>query len=215
LQILSKLLVILPAQKLAGSFQCTESTILSLKGEHRWRFSFIFARYVNVFHSVYSNLKSLYPTPNERCPLVDTPEFAKLGTAHPFFGKAVNGFDLFHGTKKDAVPSIMQNGFDDHFFNPGGYFGAGAYFADDPGLSMSFVDASPSHMFVCNVILGITNDTHFSTPLQSPLGRDFRPAQGVDSMKGRVNFGSFVRQAEYIVYRFGQCKATYLLRFDH
>jgi hypothetical protein len=146
---------------------------------------------------------------------VDTPDFARLGTAHPFFGKPVNGYDLFHGTKKDAVPSIMQNGFDDHFFSPSGYFGAGASFADDPGLSMSFVDASPSHMFVCNVILGNMDDTHYQAPIESPLGRDFRPAPGVDSMKGRVNFGSLLRQAEYIVYRFGQCKATYLLRFDH
>jgi hypothetical protein len=216
LQILSKLLVILPAQKLAISLRCTESIIQSLKGTHRCGVFLSFLLfYVNVFHSIYSSLKSVYPSPNERCPLVDTPDFARLGAAHPFFGKPVNGCDLFHGTKQDAVPLIMQNGFDDHFFNPGGYFGAGAYFADDPGLSMSFVDASPSHMFVCNVILGITNDTHHTTPLQSPLGRDFRPALGVDSMKGRVNFGSFVRQSEYIVYRFGQCKATYLLRFDH
>ncbi len=127
----------------------------------------------------------------------------------------MNGFDLFHAAQADTVASIMQNGFDDHFFNPGGYFGAGAYFADDPGLSMSFVDASPSHMFVCNVILGNMDDTHYQAPIESPLGRDFRPAPGVDSMKGRVNFGSLLRQAEYIVYRFGQCKATYLLRFEH
>ena len=74
----------------------------------------------------------MYPTPNERLPLVDTDAFKQQGTAHPSFGMPINGFDLFHGTKKDAVPSIMQNGFDDHFFNPAGYFGAGAYFADDP-----------------------------------------------------------------------------------
>ena len=139
----------------------------------------------------------------------------RQGKDHPMFGKPVNGFDLFHGTKKDAVPSIMQSGFDDHFFNPNGFFGAGAYFADDPGLSMSFVDSSPSHMFVCSVVLGVTNEEHYHKPLNSALGRDFRPAHGIDSMKGRVNFGSWLRQAEYIVYRFGQCKATYLLRFDH
>ncbi len=161
---------------------------------------------------MYQNLKSLYPTPNERIPLVDSPGFSE---AHPSFGKPVNGHDMFHGTGKDVVPSIMQNGFDDHFFNPGGYFGAGAYFADDPGLSMSFVKDNPAYMFVCHVILGKQDSQHHATPLQSPLGRDFRPAIGIDSMLGRVNFGSYIRQSEYIVYRFGQCRATYLLRFDH
>ena len=160
-------------------------------------------------------MKATYPNPNERYPLVDSPAFKQQGTAHPFFGKPVNGFDLFHGTKKDAVPSIMQNGFDDHFFNAGGYFGAGAYFADDPGLSMSFIDSSPSHMFVCNVILGNMNDDKYRNAISSALGRDFRPGHGVDSMKGRITYGGTLRQAEYIVYRFGQCKATYLLRFDH
>jgi hypothetical protein len=146
---------------------------------------------------------------------VDTPDFARLGTAHPFFGKPVNGCDLFHGTKKDTVASIMQNGFDDHFFSPSSYFGACASFADDSGLAMSFVDWYSGHMLVCNVILGNMDDTHYQAPIESPLGRDFRPAPGVDSLKGRVKFGSWLRQAEYLVYRFGQCKPTYLLRFDH
>ena len=158
-------------------------------------------------------MKQTYPTPNERVPLVLTEGFSEQ---HPFFGKAVNGHDLFHGTGKDAVPSIMQNGFDDHFFNPTGFFGAGAYFADDPGLSMSFLKdgKAPGHMFVCNVILGVQDKTHHDTPLHKQLGTDFRPPKGIDSMLGRVNFGSYLRQSEYIVYRCGQCKATYLLRFD-
>jgi hypothetical protein len=160
-------------------------------------------------------MKSMYANPNERCPLVDTEAFKQQGRDHPMFGKPENGFDLFHGTKKDAVPSIMQNGFDDHWFNPDGYFGAGAYFADDPALSMSFIDSSPSHMFVCNVALGVTNEEHFHTPRTTKLGRDFRPPHGVDSIKGRITHGGWLRQAEYIVYRFGQSKAAYLLRFDH
>jgi len=167
------------------------------------------------FFRVYKHMKSLYPNPNERYPLVDSEAFKQQGRGHPMFGKPVNGFDLFHGTKKDAVPSIMQNGFDDHFFNPNGYFGAGAYFADDPALSMSFVDSSPSHMFVCNVALGTTNDEHYGTPRTTALGADFRPPHGVDSIKGRITYSGILRQAEYIVYRYGQCKATYLLRFDH
>ena len=155
----------------------------------------------DTFPRVYSNLRKMYPTPNERLPLVDTDEFKQQLTAHPNFGKPVNGFDLFHGTKKDAVPSIMQNGFDDHFFNPDGYFGAGAYFADDPGLSMSFIDASPSHMFVCNVILGNTDETHYKTPRNSTLGRDFRPPHGVDSVKGRITYVSTFPHCFFVTIR--------------
>ncbi len=172
-----------------------------------------FSLFHDPFHSVYHGMRSNYPVPNERIPLVDVPGFS---ISHPSFGKPVNGFDLFHGTKKDAVSSIMTNGFDDHFFNPEGYFGAGAYFADDPGLSFSYLGGgNPGHMFVSSVILGNTDDQHWHAPLDRPLGTDFRPAKGVDSLKGRIHFPPFgVRQSEYIVYRFGQCKATYLLRFD-
>ena len=154
-------------------------------------------------------MKKNYPAPNERTPLVHSDKFSE---AHPSFGRPVNGHDLFHGTKQDCVPAIIQNGFDDHFFNPEGYFGAGAYFADDPGLSMTYVDDSPKagYMFVCSVILGVTDSSHHDTPLDDPLGTDFRPDKGVDSIKGRVTYGSWLRQSEYIVYRFGQCKASSL-----
>jgi hypothetical protein len=96
-------------------------------------------------------------------------------------------------------------------------FGGGAYFADDPGLSMSYLDtgSTEGHMFVCNVILGNMDDSHFRNPISSALGQGFRPQLGVDSIKGRCVIGSILRQAEYIVYRFGQCKPTYLLVFDH
>jgi hypothetical protein len=160
-------------------------------------------------------MKTLHPNPNERYPLVDSEAFKQQGRSHPMFGKPVNDSDLFHAAKKDAVPSIMQDGFSDDYLKSSGYFGAGAYFHDDPGLSMSFVDSSPSHLFVCSVVLGVTNDEHYLRPLTSALGADFRPPHGVDSIKGRISYGGMLRQAEYIVYKSGTCKATYLLRFDH
>jgi hypothetical protein len=51
-------------------------------------------------------------------PLVDSEAFKQQGRNHPIFGKPVTGFDLFHGTDKIDLLSIMQNGFDDLFFNP-------------------------------------------------------------------------------------------------
>ena len=177
--------------------------------------------HANVVFRLYATLKRTYPRPNERCPLVDTQEFVQQQDKHPSFGRPVNGSDLFHGTKRDAYGSIVRNGFDDHYFKSGGMFGGGAYFADDPGLSMGYLDEkkNPSpvegHMFVCNVILGNMDDSHYRTPIHSSIGADFRPPLGVDSIKGRIWWGSILRQAEYIVYRFGQCKPTYLLVFDH
>jgi hypothetical protein len=178
--------------------------------------------YRNVLLRLYASLKKTYTFPNERCPLVDTQEFAKLGKAHPSFGKPVNEYDLFHGAKKyvfyEQFRSILQNGFDGHYFKSTGMFGEGAYFADDPSLSMVHFGSSllnEGHMFVCNVILGNMDDTHYQTPLHISLGDDFRPNLGVDSIKGRTWMGGDSRQAEYIVYRFGQFKATYLLVFDH
>lgn len=172
----------------------------------------------NLFHSAYTGIRDTYPDPNERIPFVDSPEFS---TQHKYFGKPKNGFDLFHGTDKDAASGIVKNGFDDHFFSAEGFFGAGAYFADDPGLSFSYFSKddpsarpNPCHLLVCSVALGNMDDQHWHTPLHKKLGRDFRPAKGVDSLKGRIYYNSYLRQSEYIVYRFGQCKATYLLRLD-
>ncbi len=169
---------------------------------------------------LYATLKRTYSPPNERCPLVDTQEFVQGQGTHRSFGQPVNGCDLFHATKRDAYASIVRNGFDDHYFKSTGMFGGGAYFADDPGLSMTYLDEKKNpieegHMFVCSVILGNMDDSHFRNPISSALGQGFRPPLGVDSIKGRCVFGSILRQAEYIVYRFGQCKPTYLLVFDH
>lgn len=109
---------------------------------------------------------------------------------------------------------LTTAGFDDHYWNPGGYFGRGAYFADDPNLSAGFVGATnPRTMFVCSVLLGRQQDKS-ATPLTTPLGAAFYPDKGYDSVKGCIIYNGTQREMEHIVYRYGQAKPRYMLRFD-
>lgn len=39
---------------------------------------------------------------------------------------------LFHGSKTAGIEGIKLSGFDSRFFNATGFYGRGAYFADDP-----------------------------------------------------------------------------------
>jgi hypothetical protein len=48
------------------------------------------------------------------------------------------------------------------------------------------------------------------------MGEGFFPTHGYNSVKGRVQLSGWAhpRENEYIVYRYGQAKPKYLLRFD-
>eukprot|EP00667_Euglena_gracilis_P000144 EG_transcript_144 len=125
--------------------------------------------------------------------------------------KDPNVRELFHGTKEPAARSILHSGFDDHCWNAGGYFGRGAYFADDPSLSKTFSDG---HFFVCDVSLG-RQDTRYhkngGTPTQSPLGANFFPQQGCHSLLGNILRLGSLRANEYVVYRYGQALPKFLI----
>ena len=96
-----------------------------------------------------------------------------------------------------------------------GFFGRGMYFADDPNLSHGFTDpkgADHRVIFVCSVLLGRQHDRS-STPISTPLGADFFPAIGYDSVKGRIVYNGTLREMEYIVYRYGQARIKYVLHY--
>jgi len=129
---------------------------------------------------------------------------------------AANERDLFHGTDDAAVQPILSGGFDDHYWKATGFFGRGAYFADDPNLSVSFTGGTnPRTLFVCSVLLGKVQDLS-DTPIATPKGPTFFPDVGNHSVKGRIMYGTppTIRQMEYIVYRYGQAKPKYMLRFN-
>ena len=63
---------------------------------------------------------------------------------------------LFHGTKSENVPSIIQNGFN-RSYGVGCSYGKGCYFARDAALAYSY--ASPDtfgnrYIFLCRVAVG-------------------------------------------------------------
>jgi hypothetical protein len=141
------------------------------------------------------------------------------------FQKTIGGGDvneqlLFHGTDDSVVEAILRGGFDDRFWKASGYFGRGAYFADDPNLSVGYTKAPPGggprSIFICSVILGRVDDRS-ANPITKAMGPDFYPAVGFNSVKGRIQYGTppTLREMEYIVYRYGQAKPLYLLRFDY
>ena len=127
---------------------------------------------------------------------------------------------LFHGTDNAVVEAILRGGFDDRFWKSSGYFGRGAYFADDPNLSIKYT-SSPAggglrSIFVCSVLLGRIDDRS-QNPISKPLGADFYPGVGFNSVQGRIMHGSppTLREMEYIVYRYGQAKPRYLIRLEY
>lgn len=74
-------------------------------------------------------------------------------------GEKTNERFLFHGSKEDGIIGIYEGGFDSRFFAKDGYYGRGAYFADDASKSHEYVDTCPTFnnlycMFVCKVALG-------------------------------------------------------------
>ena len=66
-----------------------------------------------------------------------------------------NESHLLHGTSYAGAQGIIDSGFDDRWF-ANGFFGFGAYFADDPNKSNGYAPAANGfqNMFICKVLLG-------------------------------------------------------------
>ena len=68
----------------------------------------------------------------------------------------INELQLFHGTKEEAVNSIVSNGFDPAY-NKTSAYGKGTYFAKNASYSFSYMQPNQngiSFMFLCDVLLG-------------------------------------------------------------
>lgn len=145
--------------------------------------------------------------------LEDTYEAIKKMIAKECPGSNPNERKLFHGTTIDGSKGILENGFDDRFFNPQGawgkymydvalnelfhlYLGAGAYFADDPRKSHVYTAAEGANqthvMFYNKVTLG-------KESVQAQLNKMTSAPKGFHSVKGTA-----FHYTEYIVYRYGQ-----------
>jgi hypothetical protein len=87
---------------------------------------------------------------------------------------------LFHGTSGPGVEGIPNNGFDNRYWSkPGaGFFGCGAYFADDPRKSNDYSDkGAKSVIFVCKVLLG-------NKEIRAPDRHLVSPSSGYHSVNG-------------------------------
>ena len=66
-------------------------------------------------------------------------------------------YDLFHGTKNDAINSIAENGFDIKY-NKRSAFGKGSYFSSQAGYSKDYMNKKNevsneiTYMFLCDVL---------------------------------------------------------------
>ena len=116
---------------------------------------------------------------------------------------------LFHGTRGPGVDGIPSNGFDNRYWaKPGdGYFGHGAYFADDPRKSNDYTGPSGTEcvIFLCKVLLGKVEK--LSTTKRDAVS----PSQGFHSINGTN--GSANAFQEYIVYRYGQAKPYWKITY--
>jgi hypothetical protein len=118
-----------------------------------------------------------------------------------------NERELFHGTSIEAANSIKDAGFDNRWFKAG-FFGKGAYFADDPKKSHDYNAGNPGTskriMFVCKVALGEIEDRGHNTDNTITA-----PKKGKHSITG---FGANLR--EFIVYRYGQAIPKFMVTYS-
>ena len=88
-----------------------------------------------------------------------------------------------------------------------------ALFLAPPGSRVQSTTSCYPLAALTDVLLGKQKDWS-AKPLQNPLGADFFPEVGYNSVKGCIVYNGVLREMEYIVYRYGQAKPRYLLRFN-
>lgn len=130
--------------------------------------------------------------------------------------KLDNIWDLWHGSKKGNLLSIMAKGFiippSNASYCTGRMFGNGVYFSDQSTKSLNYAAGywdgradDNCFMFICDVAMG-----KFYTP---PHSMSDLPKQGYDSTFAEGN-KSGVMNNEMIVYRTSQVRPMYLVEFS-
>ncbi|CAF1180716.1 unnamed protein product [Didymodactylos carnosus] len=98
-------------------------------------------------------------------------EYMKRTISKECPGNDPNERELFHGTKGVAIDGIFNRGFDDRYYNIGGSWGPGAYFAHDPRLSHIFTapdqETQQRIIFYTKVLLGVQSVLTAASTLSS------------------------------------------------
>jgi len=89
-------------------------------------------------------------------PLVNKFEAKRLKLAETLDWDQTRPILCFHGTSEDNIPNIIKHNFDVSYVGKStdkGFYGAGIYLSEFPGLSMAYVRKG-SKFLLCKVLLG-------------------------------------------------------------
>jgi poly [ADP-ribose] polymerase 10/14/15 len=136
----------------------------------------------------------------------------KTATAADTLATGLERMWLFHGTKVDLVPKIVQQGFNRSFCGRNAtMYGKGVYFARDAAYSSSRTYAEPDssgiqRMFLCRVLVG-----------EYSQGQKDAIAPGVRDAKAHVLYDTTVDNMKdpsiYVTYHDAQAYPEYLVHF--
>eukprot|EP00931_Biecheleriopsis_adriatica_P055683 TRINITY_DN32976_c0_g1_i1.p1 TRINITY_DN32976_c0_g1~~TRINITY_DN32976_c0_g1_i1.p1 ORF type:complete len:605 (-),score=92.48 TRINITY_DN32976_c0_g1_i1:324-1982(-) len=123
---------------------------------------------------------------------------------------------LFHGCKDDAIPLILENGFDLDYCSVGA-FGQGNYFSPQACKAFSYSydkdgGIAGRYLLVCEVALGSVQNRKVLCARDRSLDREkVFNQEGFRSAVHHVEGGCF-RHEERIIYWNTQCKPVYLVK---
>ena len=126
----------------------------------------------------------------------------------------VNEVFLFHGTNPDVADKVIETYFEERLANLGGFYGAGAYFAEKSSKSDQYTSADSQgrhHMFVARVALGShVKETKVHCNNVRILG-EIPGGSGV-RFSSLLDLAGHVR--EFIVFDGGQAYPEFLITYE-
>jgi len=150
-----------------------------------------------------------------------------IATADPFLSNGynlrqeLNEVFLFHGTKVDVVPVIINQGFEERVASLNGLFGAGCYFAENSSKSDEYValdNLKQGYIFLSRVCLGtpyIAKKSMNSIRRPPLLPNNQQVADSVlgDCQRTGAKGAFLQRYREFIVYDRTQCYPEFLITY--